>query len=183
MAHTTLHRTARQVWNDVSALAKDLICKLLTVNPRDRLTCKQCLAHAWFSAELEEKELRGAQQRLRKMCKRKFKGAVEAVIAVNRMKHALLFMGGAGANTQRKLQVAEEHAARSAAAGDGEAPLPAGLEGLDRYASTAFAEADPDAFPDSSTVRHAEAEAAEYVVLPGGGAAPSPGGAQASRGR
>ena len=38
-------------------------------------------------------QLVGAQQRLRKMAKRKFTGAVKAVIAVNRMKHTLAALG------------------------------------------------------------------------------------------
>ena len=37
-------------WRDVSDDAKNLIRKLLTMNPRDRYTAEQALAHAWDAA-------------------------------------------------------------------------------------------------------------------------------------
>ena len=77
----------------VTPLAKDLISKLLVLNPAARLTCTSALAHPWFSADLEKISLSAAQTRLRSMVKRKFAGAVKAVIAVNRMKHALIALG------------------------------------------------------------------------------------------
>jgi serine/threonine protein kinase len=35
-------------WDDVSAEAKDLVNNLLVVNPADRFTIDQCLAHPWI---------------------------------------------------------------------------------------------------------------------------------------
>ena len=34
---------------------KDLIAKMLTVNPEDRFSAKQCLEHAWFHGDCEKK--------------------------------------------------------------------------------------------------------------------------------
>jgi len=35
-------------WDNISGQAKDLIKKLLVVNPKQRLTAKQALEHEWF---------------------------------------------------------------------------------------------------------------------------------------
>jgi len=40
-------------WDDVSTEAKDLIKKLLVVDPKDRLTAKQALEAAWFKTNTE----------------------------------------------------------------------------------------------------------------------------------
>lgn len=36
------------VWDDVSDAAKDLVCKMLTFDPKKRLSAKQALEHPWF---------------------------------------------------------------------------------------------------------------------------------------
>jgi len=36
------------VWDEVSDLAKDLICKLLVVDPSKRLTASDALKHPWL---------------------------------------------------------------------------------------------------------------------------------------
>lgn len=35
-------------WDDVSKSAKDVISKLLVLNPTKRLSAKQCLEHPWI---------------------------------------------------------------------------------------------------------------------------------------
>jgi calcium-dependent protein kinase len=42
-----------KLWKKVSAEAKNLIQKLLVVDPAQRLTCQQALEHDWFTLELE----------------------------------------------------------------------------------------------------------------------------------
>jgi len=46
------------VWESVSDKAKDLISKLLTVDPKQRISVKQALEHAWIleAQTIEEKE-------------------------------------------------------------------------------------------------------------------------------
>lgn len=129
------------VWNNVSDLAKELVRNLLVVDPKQRLSCKQTLAHAWFSADLQRKNLNAAQRRLKKMVKRKFKGAVEAVIAVNRMKHALLMFTG----TER----------RGGAAADPDKPT----------AEADVTEEDDEMFGGHENVMHAVDDAAQYVRI------------------
>ena len=41
-------------WNDISANAKDLIAKILVVDPDKRYCINQCLDHPWFKTDLEE---------------------------------------------------------------------------------------------------------------------------------
>lgn len=40
------------VWDDVSDEAKDLISKLLVVDPSKRLTAEQIIEHPWFKMHL-----------------------------------------------------------------------------------------------------------------------------------
>lgn len=40
-----------QVWESVSEVAKDLICRLLVVDPMQRLTAAQALQHEWFTTQ------------------------------------------------------------------------------------------------------------------------------------
>ena len=43
-------------WNRISRPAKDLVRRLLTLEPPLRITCAQALTHTWFTAELVEVE-------------------------------------------------------------------------------------------------------------------------------
>jgi len=74
-------------WKSISKEGKDLVSRLLEPSPLKRLTAKEALQHSWLSTNTEEKidteELRRFQAR------RKFKGAVRAVTAINRMKSVL----------------------------------------------------------------------------------------------
>ena len=74
--------------------AKDLIKSLLAVNPDKRLTADGAMKHPWMAdaslAAATKGSLAAAQQGLRKiMAKRRFKGAVGSVVAVNRMQMAM----------------------------------------------------------------------------------------------
>ncbi|KAH8052775.1 serine/threonine kinase [Aureococcus anophagefferens] len=72
-------------WGGVSKEGKDLIMKLLTVNPSDRITAEQALGHPWIVSDdeaLKGSDL-GVNLRAFKRCnaKRKFKSAGKALIA------------------------------------------------------------------------------------------------------
>lgn len=75
------------VWDDISAEAKDLIGKLLTVDPEARITCEGALQHPWSRvASNRGKLLSGTQKNLKTHFRTKMKGAIGAVIAANKMK-------------------------------------------------------------------------------------------------
>eukprot|EP00624_Nannochloropsis_granulata_P005311 evm.model.NODE_37459_length_27832_cov_24.884413.11 len=78
------------MWDNVSAEAKDLIKKLLVVDPLQRLTAEQALKHAWVLTKdevLVKRDLTGTVEEMKKFnAKRKFRGAVAAVKLMNRLK-------------------------------------------------------------------------------------------------
>ncbi len=103
-----------EYWSGVTAEAKDLIAKLLVVNPLERLTAAQALAHPWLTSD-EDKlaacALDGAKAELRKFqAKKRFKKGVNAIKAINRMKNILGSLG------KLKSTVNAEAAAEAAAA-------------------------------------------------------------------
>lgn len=81
----------KQYWGTVSADAKDLVSKLLVVDPADRLTADQALASSWMnktSRSLNNPELRQSMANFRKFnAKRKMKQAVLMAIATEKMSH------------------------------------------------------------------------------------------------
>jgi hypothetical protein len=72
-------------WDNVSKPAIDIVKKLLTVDPKARLTVQQTLDHPWIKGRNEHStvNLAGAQEQLKKFnARRKFKNAVNTVMAV-----------------------------------------------------------------------------------------------------
>lgn len=79
------------VWEDISDDAKDLIRKLLTVSPEDRITADQCLQHKWCrGAARKSKLLSGTQRNLQTHFRAKLRHAVQTVIAANKIKNLLV---------------------------------------------------------------------------------------------
>ncbi len=78
-----------QYWSETSDEAKDLISKMLTVDPKKRHSAKQLLDHAWLhkpDEHLSSKDLSATQLELRRFnARRRFKAAVTAVIAAQRI--------------------------------------------------------------------------------------------------
>lgn len=77
-------------WSHVSDGAKDLIRKMLTVDPDKRITARQCLNHPWLAIDnaelLSDRNLASAMKELRKFnAKRKLRAAIRAAIASNRL--------------------------------------------------------------------------------------------------
>jgi serine/threonine protein kinase len=77
-----------EYWDPVSDNAKDFVSRLLTVNPEERLTAEQALQHPWLKAKDISlmQDLSGALHGLKFFnAKRKFKAAVNTLIAAQRM--------------------------------------------------------------------------------------------------
>ncbi|GAB9473200.1 Camk protein kinase [Globisporangium polare] len=82
-------------WDNVSAEAKDLIAKMLVVNPCERWTAAQLLEHTWITgANINTVQLTGALIELRRFnARRKFKAAVSTVKATISLTKKLAMMG------------------------------------------------------------------------------------------
>ena len=83
---------APAVFDTVTEEAKDLIKKLLVVHPDERIKAREAAAHPWFASLNRNmtQNLASAQKGLKKiMARRRFKGAVEGVVAVGRMRNIL----------------------------------------------------------------------------------------------
>jgi calcium/calmodulin-dependent protein kinase I len=82
-------------WDNVSTEAKDLISKMLVLNPADRWTATQLLDHTWITgANVNTVQLTGALIELRKFnARRKFKAAVSTVKATISLTKKLTLLG------------------------------------------------------------------------------------------
>jgi calcium/calmodulin-dependent protein kinase I len=79
-----------QYWDHVSKDAKKLIKRLLRVDPDERYTAKKALKSKWITtdaAALATRDLGNNLSQFRLFCaKRKFKIAINAIIAANKLK-------------------------------------------------------------------------------------------------
>ena len=82
-----------QYWGETSAECKDLISKMLTVDPNKRPSAAELLQHPWIllgDEHLSAKDLKGAQTELKRFnAKRRFKAGVDAVLAMVRIENML----------------------------------------------------------------------------------------------
>jgi calcium/calmodulin-dependent protein kinase I len=78
-------------WNNVSNEAKDLIQKMLTVNPNKRLSADQALQHPWFGLDhTRGGDLGNARSEMQRFqALRKFRKGVFSVLAANKIKFVL----------------------------------------------------------------------------------------------
>ncbi|CAM9183967.1 unnamed protein product, partial [Ectocarpus fasciculatus] len=76
-------------WKHISEDAKDLIRRMLVVNPDQRITVDEALSHAWMQRATEELTSRNLNDNLKALKsfngKRKLRAAVKAVVAANRL--------------------------------------------------------------------------------------------------
>eukprot|EP00741_Cyanophora_paradoxa_P024332 tig00000053_g23497.t1 len=82
-------------WTDISPAAKELVTKLLDVNPKTRLTAAQALKHPWIATE-DGASGRSLQDTIKALkifnAKHKFKVAAKGIIAAGKL--AALRVGG-----------------------------------------------------------------------------------------
>ncbi|XP_063996796.1 calcium/calmodulin-dependent protein kinase type IV [Pogoniulus pusillus] len=74
-------------WDDVSLTAKDLVKKLIVLDPKKRLTTLQALQHPWVTGKAANfAHMDNAQKKLQEFnARRKLKAAVKAVVASTRL--------------------------------------------------------------------------------------------------
>jgi len=82
-----------EYWDTVSDNAKDFICKCLTVNPANRMTAVEALAHPWLSQRPEDETDLLPVVRQNFNARRTFQTAVDAVMAINSLKDGLTMEG------------------------------------------------------------------------------------------
>lgn len=89
-----------EYWSQISTDAKDLVSSLLTVDSSKRATAADCLKHSWCIADskrLSSVDLGSNLAELKRFqARRKLKGAIHTVMAMNKLKSL-----GAGFNLQR----------------------------------------------------------------------------------
>ena len=73
-------------WSEISDSAKDLVRKLLTVDPRQRYTAAQVLQHPWITGGASSKPLsEGHTTRLMMLqARRRLRKGVQMIIAINK---------------------------------------------------------------------------------------------------
>jgi len=79
-------------WTDISDSAKDLVRKLLTVDPKKRYTAEQVLQHPWVKGSTAKAAAFPASHTLRLkllQARRKLKRTVRSIMAINKFSHAL----------------------------------------------------------------------------------------------
>eukprot|EP01107_Rhizomastix_libera_P016437 TRINITY_DN6855_c0_g2_i1.p1 TRINITY_DN6855_c0_g2~~TRINITY_DN6855_c0_g2_i1.p1 ORF type:complete len:405 (+),score=88.38 TRINITY_DN6855_c0_g2_i1:54-1268(+) len=74
-------------WAKISTLAKDLIKKILVVDPKKRWTCQQILEHPWMKGNAPSDNLESTLVSLKKFnAKKRWKAAINATVALDRFK-------------------------------------------------------------------------------------------------
>lgn len=77
----------RPYWDPISDCAKDLIRKMLTVDPQQRITCQGALDHPWLKASAAAIDIEiSTVEELKKQKLATLRSAVHAVTAVERMR-------------------------------------------------------------------------------------------------
>lgn len=99
-------------WDHISVEAKDLIRHMLVLDPNARPSCRELLNFDWLTQGDEHLSTRDISQSLEELrswnVKRKFKGAVNTVIAAQRLTGGFTTGGGASAAAPADPAAAEE---------------------------------------------------------------------------
>ncbi|KAG8126969.1 hypothetical protein E2320_022095 [Naja naja] len=101
-------------WDEVSLNAKDLVQKLIVLDPQKRLTVHQALEHPWVTGKAAKfAHMDSTQKKLQEFnARRKLKAAVKAVVASSRLGNHSHHEGGR--NERHQDATKEDSAAPSA---------------------------------------------------------------------
>lgn len=126
-------------WDDVSLNAKDLVSKLIVLDPHKRLSVREALQHPWVLGKAARfSHMDTAQRKLQEFnARRKLKAAMKAVVATSRMHEGSrrrtdsCEIPGSGASRQSSMQQDPPPESTSPAPADKEA-LPPGQQQEDQ---------------------------------------------------
>ena len=112
-----------QYWRHVSREAKDLIRRMLTVNPSRRITINEALEHPWFripSMVLSQNDLSLNLKELKKhIIRRRFRTAVKTIVGVNKLFNGMKTSFG-GSNKQQASRAATSPLSSNNSSPDGQ---------------------------------------------------------------
>ncbi|XP_032191457.1 calcium/calmodulin-dependent protein kinase type IV isoform X5 [Mustela erminea] len=110
-------------WDEVSLNAKDLVRKLIVLDPKKRLTTFQALQHPWVTGKAANfVHMDTAQKKLQEFnARRKLKAAVKAVVASSRL--------GSASSSHSGIQESQKASQASSLTQDGSEDVKAVLEG------------------------------------------------------
>ncbi|XP_044943075.1 calcium/calmodulin-dependent protein kinase type IV isoform X1 [Mustela nigripes] len=110
-------------WDEVSLNAKDLVRKLIVLDPKKRLTTFQALQHPWVTGKAANfVHMDTAQKKLQEFnARRKLKAAVKAVVASSRL--------GSASSSHSGIQESQKASQASSLTQDGSEDVKAILEG------------------------------------------------------
>ncbi|XP_034387053.1 calcium/calmodulin-dependent protein kinase type IV [Cyclopterus lumpus] len=119
-------------WDDVSLNAKDLVSKLIVLDPHKRLSVREALQHPWVLGKAARfSHMDTAQRKLQEFnARRKLKAAMKAVVATSRMHEGSrrrtdsCEIPGSGTSRQSSMQQDPPPESTSPAPADKEAPPP-----------------------------------------------------------
>uniref|UniRef100_A0AAQ4PB05 Calcium/calmodulin-dependent protein kinase type IV n=1 Tax=Gasterosteus aculeatus aculeatus TaxID=481459 RepID=A0AAQ4PB05_GASAC len=119
-------------WDDVSLNAKDLVSKLIVLDPPKRLSVREALQHPWVLGKAARfSHMDTAQRKLQEFnARRKLKAAMKAVVATSRMHESSrrrtdsCEIPGSGTSRQSSMQQDPPPESTSPAPEDKEAPPP-----------------------------------------------------------
>ncbi|KAG7513879.1 calcium/calmodulin-dependent protein kinase type IV [Solea senegalensis] len=117
-------------WDDVSLNAKDLVSKLIVLDPLKRLSVREALQHPWVLGKAARfSHMDTAQRKLQEFnARRKLKAAMKAVVATSRMHEGSrrrtdsCEIPGSGASRQSSMQQDPPHESTGSSLSDKEAP-------------------------------------------------------------
>lgn len=165
-------------WRHVSNNAKDLVRKMLTLDPKKRITAHNALRHPWLrgkaSGEVFPEEQLKAFADMQKIRKRSFKQAGKAVAAALRTAKAG-GQGGGNANVGDVAVLATQKARRAAAANQAGAAYPAAsMAFADEITSEEVRRPEPKAAGDAGGAA-TKGKSAMHEANAGGNSTPEPG--------
>jgi hypothetical protein len=165
-------------WRHVSNNAKDLVRKMLTLDPKKRITAHNALRHPWLrgkaSGEVFPEEQLKAFADMQKIRKRSFKQAGKAVAAALRTAKAG-GQGGGNANVGDVAVLATQKARRAAAANQAGAAYPAAsMAFADEITSEEVRRPEPKAAGEAGGAA-TKGKSAMHEANAGGKSTPGPG--------